>query len=1014
MGGAAGSDGYLYQTMIAVMGSLDDKEWKTVSIEPAGASEKVDITFNYGNRSRVVQVKHSRNQIAVPQAKRWAEELLADQSATEHELILLGPCSKGISKLPNHKGVTIPTPFEVNTQSLLEQGAHKLTIFLEKRGKSITPTIAELIVKMLIGDFFCNVTKDITREDLEEKLEVFIKRQTHNQAKQVISRMSFPHHAAEYFKGRETELSMLDSAWEQDPNINLVSIIAWGGVGKTALLIHWINSRFVSKNWRNVSDEPNPVRYFDWSFYNQSEVTNINITSMQTRSGSAGDFFEQALAFFNDPDPSRAGKGARLALYVKEQKNLLVLDGLEPLQYPPNHPYAGRIIDNDMRDLLTSIAQQNTGLCIVTSRETLTDLSALKPAVNEVNLENLSTTVAADLLEIWLSGDVTDPYSNDRTEIELACEELERHALSISLLGSYIADAHGGNISRRDTIQLEKADRLTRPQRNRSVWPILHSYEKWLQTSPDLLAILKLMGLFDKPAPLDCIHALRTASPIEGLTDSLLGIKDDEWNVLLKRLEKNRLVKIYKTDESEFLDVHPLIAEYFASQMRKNTPVAFQTGHSVLFDHLTTSTTPHRPETLISLQPLFQAVKHGCLAKRFEGAFNVYIDRIQRGTGEIEGFYSTKRLGSSSNDLSALSNFFEEPWAKITNGLRQNQEATVLSETATRLQFLGRVNEAKLPMNRALENNIILGHWKQIAQGQSVLSNLQLLLGDIESAITLGNESVSSIRKIPLSERSLYEWAFRTDAANALHQQGKIDKAKKLFRTAEKIQRKFDPSLPILYGPPGANFRELLLAEAEVLVWQEINARSAKNDSFNSILSKKTKRSSHACAIVLEQTEQALKSSTRHEYSYYAAIDQRIGCVATIYQSILKKTLWTDRDKLTDLSSKLKNVLYAMRNAGRMDSLPKALLTSAMFVSIMERSNVTNLPVADWHSVKYYLDEAQSIAERGPMPLYLADVHLNRARIFHDRKSLAKAEKLITKHNYLRRQGELEDAVSIF
>lgn len=28
------------------------------------------------------------------------------------------------------------------------------------------------------------------------------------------------------------------------------------------------------------------------------------------------------------------------------------------------------------------------------------------------------------------------------------------------------------------------------------------------------------------------------------------------------------------------------------------------------------------------------------------------------------------------------------------------------------------------------------------------------------------------------------------------------------------------------------------------------------------------------------------------------------------------------------------------------------------------------------------LEEAQQVAERGPMPLYLADVHLHRARLF--------------------------------
>ena len=57
-----------------------------------------------------------------------------------------------------------------------------------------------------------------------------------------------------------------------------------------------------------------------------------------------------------------------------------------------------------------------------------------------------------------------------------------------------------------------------------------------------------------------------------------------------------------------------------------------------------------------------------------------------------------------------------------------------------------------------------------------------------------------------------------------------------------------------------------------------------------------------------------------------------------------------------------------------------------------------------------YLAEAQQIAERGPMPLYLADVHLHRARLFQDRDELARARTLIDKHQYGRRREELEDA----
>ena len=64
----------------------------------------------------------------------------------------------------------------------------------------------------------------------------------------------------------------------------------------------------------------------------------------------------------------------------------------------------------------------------------------------------------------------------------------------------------------------------------------------------------------------------------------------------------------------------------------------------------------------------------------------------------------------------------------------------------------------------------------------------------------------------------------------------------------------------------------------------------------------------------------------------------------------------------------------------------------------------------DAASARTAINQAQEIAERGPMSLYLADIHLHRARLFRDRAELAKARELIEKHGYGRRNEELEDA----
>lgn len=89
-----------------------------------------------------------------------------------------------------------------------------------------------------------------------------------------------------------------------------------------------------------------------------------------------------------------------------------------------------------------------------------------------------------------------------------------------------------------------------------------------------------------------------------------------------------------------------------------------------------------------------------------------------------------------------------------------------------------------------------------------------------------------------------------------------------------------------------------------------------------------------------------------------------------------------------------------LRAAGAVEFLVRGLLTAALYHFVRGEHDLT----------RQHLAEAEQIAERGPMPLFLADVHLHRARMFRDQAKLAKAAKLIRDLGYGRRHGELEDA----
>src|SRR5271167_352344 len=112
--------------------------------------------------------------------------------------------------------------------------------------------------------------------------------------------------------GREEDIAFLEAAWANQ-QLNVVTIVAWAGVGKSTLVNHWLR-RMATDYYRSAE------LVFGWSFYRQG-------SSGET--SSADEFLDAALTWFEDPDP-RIGtaweKGERLAKLIAHRRTLLVLD----------------------------------------------------------------------------------------------------------------------------------------------------------------------------------------------------------------------------------------------------------------------------------------------------------------------------------------------------------------------------------------------------------------------------------------------------------------------------------------------------------------------------------------------------------------------------------------------------------------------------------------------------------------------------------------------------------------
>ena len=448
--------------------------------------------------------------------------------------------------------------------------------------------------------------------------------------------------------GREEDIAFLDDAWANQ-HVNVVTIVAWAGVGKSTLVNHWLR-RMAAEHYRSAE------LVFGWSFYRQGSSGDTS---------SADEFLDAALTWFGDPDP-RLGtaweKGERLAKLVAHRRTLLVLDGLEPLQNPPG-PQEGRVREPSLQALLRELAAFNTGLCVITTRTPVADIADHeRTSALRRDLEQLSSDAGAKLLRAL-------GVKGHEAELRSASDEFSGHCFALTLLGSYLTDAYNGDIRCRSEVSGHLAHDVRQGAHARKV---MESYQTWFGEGPEL-AVLRMLGLFDRPADEKALGALLKSPAIPGLTESLTDLRPTEWRTILARLRRARLLAGEDPHNPGHLDTHPLVREYFGEQLRSQQTDAWKECNRRLF-HYYRTLAPQLPNSFREMEPLFSAVICGCNAGLFREALHeVYIPRIQRGNA----YFAANVLGARGPLLSVLVHFFEHGrWGSLVETAVEGQSLT--------------------------------------------------------------------------------------------------------------------------------------------------------------------------------------------------------------------------------------------------------------------------------------------------------------------------------------------------
>jgi tetratricopeptide (TPR) repeat protein len=741
----------------------------------------------------------------------------------------------------------------------------------------------------------------------------------------IVDITGLPETGYERLVGRDAELTRLDQAWS-DGKTNIISLIAEGGAGKSALVNEWL-TRLQADSYRGAE------RVLGWSFYSQGS---------KERATAADEFLNWALDKLDVKidTTSASAKGEAIAEALLARRMLLVLDGVEPLQHGPG-PQPGQLKDQGLRALLRRFAtappRADHSLIVLTSRIAVADIQRLKDgAAPVIDVERLSEDAGAEVLRD------NDIWGVDK-ELRAASREFSGHPLALTLLASLLKETQNGDARRRDHIRglLADADNPRHDQARR----VMESYEKeWLADQPVLLAILHCVGLFDRPASGDCLKALCAKPAIPGLTDTLVDLIDDQWRRNVARLREVRLLAPVDPFDPEAIDAHPLVREWFGERLKQTNEAAWHDSHSRLYDHLRDTTHEGETPTLADLAPLYDAIGHGCRGGRYKAALHdIYKSRICRRKPDRPGieYYSLYRLGAVGSNLAAISSFFDRPYQVPTAALKPGDRAWVIGEASFYLRSQGRFREAVPVMLAGLRMAEVARSWRIAASRARNLCEAKLLLGEIVVA------RADSERAVDYADRSgdIFQMlAARAAKAAAAHAAGDFEYAIGLFVEAERLQQIYEPNFPLLYSLRGFQYCDLLVScgrigEAHDRVSKTLPGARQNGGLLTVALDTLTLGRAHVGFALRSMVDRSSAELTKAETS--AASD------------------------------KFDEAVEGLRASGLNDSAPLGCLSRAAF----------RRTVGDWDGAARDLDEAKEVAEPAEMRLYSCDCALERSRL---------------------------------
>lgn len=659
--------------------------------------------------------------------------------------------------------------------------------------------------------------------------------------------------------GRIDLLKSITNDWIS-PDKRVAGLIGFGGEGKSSLARRWIDDLLKDITLTQ------PEGIFWWGFYDRPSVD---------------EFFEAALYYLsgNNVDLARrySSSSARvhlLAGMLHGGRYLFILDGLEGLQNQEGDQF-GLLNSIDLREFIQFFAAPNhNSFCLVTSRVPLLDLLEYTTYQHR-DVDSLSEADGRELLrKLGVKG--------TNGELDKAIADWGGHALTLSLVGSYIIDLYNGDILHLRDIPKPTASEPRYKRVNR----ILNYYDEHL--SDEERAFLKIISAFRIPVDKTAFNKIFRYKPNDMrdktivFNTSIINLDDPAFEEMIKRPVNYRILR-YDLRSGKY-NTHPLIRSHYYSLLLGGDHSQAIDVHRRLKEYYLSKAKdiPANP-TLDDLKPLIEAVHHACQGGDYDEAYRIHTERILTPDKVL-----IHNFGAYETDLEILVEFFpEEDTSKEPMVCDPCHKHLINYEVGVCLMTIGRLREAEAFYINALNIALEMNDNSKASADYRLLAELNIHLGNLKKGIKMSDCSVYYAKKAGSDENKRKRHALATKAwANHLH--GDSYEADDGFNEAEELERIISGFNFLVY--PHENWRPAYFLHKDDFR----TARKAAISNLKVARSKSWPDGISRCYQILGDLDSEAghyKSAFRH-YNESLKIARSIGYRYVLIEALLARGRW--------------------------------------------------------------------------------------------------------------------------